>query len=189
MHCTRLVLLASTLSLGLFAADLPQFQYQVLATSKTSTMEKEMNQAADEGFVFVHVMGGETAFGGNEAVVVMVKDPNVAGQKQYRLLATSKTSTMQKELQQAGDEGFEYCGQTVFKSSFGGAEVCVILQRDKDSPTQRIEYRLLATKKTSTMQKELRQAGEAGFKLKGMGVGKTSFGGAEVVCVLERRAE
>ena len=189
MHCTRLVLLASTLSLSLFAADLPQFQYLVLATSKTSTMEKEINQAADEGFVFAYVMGGKTAFGGNEAVVVMMKDPNAAGRRQYKLLATRKSSTMQKELQQAGDEGFGYCGQTVFKSSFGGAEVCVILQRDKDSPAQRIEYRLLATNKTSTMQKELRQAGEAGFKLKGMGVGETAFGGAEVVCVLERRAE
>lgn len=152
-------------------------------------MEKEINQAADEGFVFAYVMGGKTAFGGNEVVVVMMKDPNVAGRRQYKLLATKRTSTMQKELQQAGDEGFEYCGQTVFRSSFGGGEVCVILQRDKDSPAQRIEYKLLATKKTSTMQKELRQAGEAGFKLKSMGVGKASFGGAEVVCILERRTE
>ncbi|MCP5110975.1 MAG: hypothetical protein GY953_09085 [bacterium] len=191
MRCTRFGLLTLTLTvtLGLSAADLPQFQYLVLATSRTSTMQKEMNEAADKGYVFSHVMGGDTAFGGSEAVVVMMRDPTMEGLRTYRLLATNRTSTMQKELQQAGEQGFEYRGQTVFNSAFGGAEVCVILQRDRDSPARRIEYKLLATRKTSTMQKELQQAGAAGFQLKGMAVGETSFGGDEVVCILERRAE
>ena len=37
--------------------------YRVLATSKTSTMEKEMNEAGAAGFKFATVMGGETAGG------------------------------------------------------------------------------------------------------------------------------
>ena len=80
------------------------FDYRVLATNKTSTMEKEMNEAADAGFVFGAVMGGETAGGGKEVVVVMVKDPSKAqgDRRVYKLLATSKTSTMQKEMQQQG---------------------------------------------------------------------------------------
>ena len=45
--------------------------YRVLATSKTSTMEKEMNQAGTDGYKFVAVMGGETAIGGKEVVVLM----------------------------------------------------------------------------------------------------------------------
>src|SRR5687768_9496124 len=40
--------------------------YKVLATSKTSTMQKEMQEAGDAGFHFVAVMGGETAMGGKE---------------------------------------------------------------------------------------------------------------------------
>src|ERR1044071_1576576 len=95
-------------------------EYRLLATNKTSTMQKEMNQAADAGYRFGGVMGGETSFGGAEVVVVMYKDSARASKQkfEYKLLATSKTSTMQKELQQAGDAGFEYQGQTVFSSTF-----------------------------------------------------------------------
>ena len=46
-------------------------EYKLLATSKTSTMEKEMNQAAADGYHFEGTMGGETAAGGNEIVVIM----------------------------------------------------------------------------------------------------------------------
>ena len=38
--------------------------YKVLATSKTSTMEKEMNEFGAAGYKFMAVMGGETAIGG-----------------------------------------------------------------------------------------------------------------------------
>ena len=114
------------------------------------------------------------------------------GEDQYdfRLLATSRTSTMQKELQEAGDNGYEYCGQTVFKTALGGNEVVVILERDRDNETvPYYEYRLLATKKTSTMQKELNEAGMEGFMLVGLTVSKTSFGGSEVVSILKRRGK
>ena len=106
-------------------------EYKVVATSKTSTMEKELNQAAESGFQFDGVMGGETAFGGNEVVVVMSRASGItSGKFGYRLLATSKTSTMQKELQAAAEAGFQYRGQTVFDSAFGGEEVVCILERD-----------------------------------------------------------
>ncbi len=47
--------------------------YRLLATSRTSTMEKEMNEAAEAGFRVKALMGGETAFGGEEAIVVMYR--------------------------------------------------------------------------------------------------------------------
>lgn len=149
-------------------------------------MQREMNQAAAEGFSFQAVMGGETAFGGNEIALVMAKPHGVAdsGTKSYKLLATRKTSTMQKELQQMGAEGYEYRGQTVFESTFGGREVSVILERDPEQPGRRFDYLLLATSRTKTMQKELQEAGENGFELLGMTVGQTSFGGSELVCIL-----
>jgi hypothetical protein len=109
-----------------------------------------------------------------------------AGRKTYKLLAANKTSTLQKELQQAGDEGFEYLGQTVLESFFGGKEVSVILERNLDAPPKRYAYKLLATFETSTMQKELQEAGEVGFEFLGMTVGKTAFGGKELVCFLRR---
>jgi len=170
------------------ALSAQKFDYRLLATTKTSTMEKEMNLAAQAGFVFGGVMGGESSFGGKEVIVVMTKDldaPKPAS-RQYKLLATSKTGTMQKEIQRAGDEGFLYCGQTVFESTFGGREVAVILERDLSAEAQRIQYRLLATARTSTMEKELKQVGDAGFKFLGVVVGQTAFGGKEVVSILQK---
>ena len=194
MTIRRLALSACAVALiaGLSTPALAQAQtpveYRVLATNKTSTMQKEMQEAAAAGFRFGDVMGGNTSFGGSEVVVVMYRDSK-APSYEYRLLATKKTSTMQKELQEAGDEGYEYRGQTVFKSTFGGQEVVAILERDPDSPIVRYEYRLLASKKTSTMQKELAEAGEAGFTFVGLTVAKTGIAGEEVVAILRRKVE
>jgi uncharacterized membrane protein len=167
-----------------------QYDYRILATNKTSTMEKEMNMAAQAGYRFEAAMGGETAFGGSEAVAVMARSAETGAKQryEYRLLATSKTSTMQKELQEAGNAGFTYRDQTVFKTTFGGKEVVVILERDGEAPKQQYEYKLLATSRTATMEKELRQAGEAGFQFLGITVAQTAIGGSEVVSILRRPA-
>jgi hypothetical protein len=160
--------------------------YRVLATNKTSTMQKEMQETAAAGFRFVAVMGGETSFGGNEVVVVMQKVPT--GRRfEYRLLAANRTSTLQKELQDAGDAGFSFVGQTVFESLFGGKEVAAILERDPDGLTDRWEYKLVATSRTSTLQKELQALGNQGFQALGMTVGQTAVGGAELVVITRRK--
>lgn len=167
----------------------PVVEYRLLATNRTSTMQKEMQETADAGFRFGGVMGGETSFGGSEVVVVMVKDDSHA-RFEYRLLATNRTSTMQKEMQEAGDAGYEYRAQSVFKSAFGGKEVVVILERERDAAQPpRYEYRLLATKKTSTLQKELIEAGDQGFGFVGLTVANTAIGGTEVVAILRRRSQ
>src|SRR6185312_1199958 len=126
---TRFILVLLAISVAVAAQTPPVIEYRVLATTKTSTMEKELNEAAQAGFKFQDVMGGETEFGGSEVVAVTSRMAGTKAQYAYRLLATSKTSTMQKELQEAADEGFEYRGQTVFKSAFGGEEVICILER------------------------------------------------------------
>jgi hypothetical protein len=163
-------------------------QYQVLATNKTSTMQKEMSESAGVGFRFASVMGGETSFGGSEVVVIMGRGREAKPRYEYRLLATSKTSTMQKELQEASDAGYEFVGQTVFKSTFGGREVVVILERDRDAAARaRYEYKLLATSKTSTLEKELREAAEASFEVVGMTVGETLMGGSELVTITRKK--
>jgi hypothetical protein len=152
-------------------------------------MEMEMNQAADAGYRLQDVMGGETAFGGSQVAAVMckLKDAEDLSRYHYKLLATNKTSTMQKELQAAGDAGYEYRGQTVFNTAFGNQEVVVILERDGDATSDDThEYMLLATKKTSTMQRELQEAGNAGYEFVGLTVSSTLFSGEEVVAILRR---
>lgn len=163
------------------------FEYKMLATNRVATMEKEMKEAAAAGYHFVEVISGETFFGGNEALVVMARSREGAHTPKfdYKLLATSKTSTMQKELQDAGDAGFEHRGQSVFKKAFG-TEVMVILEREIDTKPKLWEYKLLATRKTSTMQKEVLEAAEAGYQFVGFSSGSTFFGGNEVVTIMRR---
>ena len=159
-----------------------EYEYLVLATTKTSTMEKELQEAAESGYRFAGAMGGKRVFGGEELVVVMQRDSDSMPRFEYKLLSTSKTSTMQKELQEAGDAGFAYRGQTTLKK-----ESVVILERDRAlANLRRFEYRVLATQKTSTMQDELRVTGAAGFDFAGVTVAPTTFGGKEAMVILRR---
>lgn len=169
------------------AADGP-LEYRVLATSKTSTMEKELNEAAAAGYRFSKAMGGKSANGGQEVIVALVKDPTASGQavRKYKLLATAKTSTMQREMQQAADEGYAYRDQMVFESAFGGKEVVVIMELNRSGKELHSSYRLLATTKTATMQKELQEAGAQRYVLLGLSIGKTELGGDEIVSILGR---
>ncbi len=169
------------------SAAAAQFEFRVLATTKTSTMERELNEAAEAGYAFSAVMGGGTA-GGNEVVVVMTKIVTGSPRRSYKLLATSRTSTMQKEMQALGDEGYDYVGQTVFSSTFGGREVSVVMERRDAASKMRIAYKLQATSRTSTMQKELNQAGEDGFELVGLTVANTALGGNEIVSILRKKS-
>jgi hypothetical protein len=93
---------------------------------------------------------------------------------------------MQRELQQWADSGYEYLGQTVFETAFGGKEVVVIMEQDTAHKTSTSLYRLLATSKTSTMERELNDAGRDGFLLVGFTVGKTEIGREEIIAILRK---
>jgi hypothetical protein len=150
-------------------------------------MQKEMQEAAAAGFRYAAVMGGETAVGGKEVVVVMQKLGTSGKKYGYRLLATNRTSSMQKEMQEGADAGFQYAGQTVFDSALGGKEVVCILERDPAATPVKYEYRLLATTKTSTMEKELNEAAAGAYEIVGMTVAKTAVGGKELVTIARRK--
>lgn len=101
-------------------------KFLLLATSRTGTMEEELNEAGARGYRFAGAQGGETAFGGDEAVVIMTLDPE--GRRfRYILLATSRTGTMQRELNEVPPE-YDFVGMTVFRSAFGGQEAAVVLE-------------------------------------------------------------
>jgi len=186
----RLIVFNALLSLAavlfLAAPAFAQIDYRVLATAKTSTMAKEMNDVGALGYKFVAVMGGQTAIGGKEVVVLMQKGGDVTGTYRYHLLATSRTSTMQKEMTDAAADGYDYVGQTVFESAFGGEEIVSIVERGEASASAFI-YKLIATTKTSTLQKESNDIGRDGFQALGMTVGKTALGGTEIVVIARKK--
>jgi hypothetical protein len=182
-----LILLGVGSSSSLLARELIEVEYRLLATSRTSTMERELNEAALDGFVLDRAMGGETAHGGQELVAILSRelDGDRMVPAEYIVLATNRTGTTQDELNDAARRGFFFVAQTVFDTSFSGEEVVVIMERGSaDGPV--CEYQVLATERTSTMAKELAESARRGFVVLGLSVSETAFGGNEVVVVTER---
>jgi hypothetical protein len=154
--------------------------YLLLATTKTSTMEKELSEAADQGF---RVVACSTTSGA-EMVAFLERVSTPPDTYRYKLLATTRTGTMQKELNDAAGDGFRLVPQSIIpkKQLMGGEEVVMLLERSP-AATERYEYRLLATHRTSTLEKEAREAEAAGFSI----IGMVSRG--EHIVVMERKSD
>lgn len=58
-----------------------------------------------------------------------------------------------------------------------------------EADAERFEYKLVATTKTSTMEKELKELADAGYQATGLTVGKTALGGSELVVITRRKAK
>jgi hypothetical protein len=140
-------------------------QYLLLATSKTSTMEKELSEAANQGF---RVVACSTT-SGTEMVSFLERVATPPDIYRYKLLATSRTGTMQKELNEAAEQGFRLVPKSIIAKQqlMGGTEIVALLECPPQE-TKRYEYKLLATVRTSTLQKEAREAKAAGFNIVGM---------------------
>jgi hypothetical protein len=174
----RMVLLGLLLgSSSMIAGQRPStnrdLHYLLLATQRTSTMQKELDVAARQGYRVVAGLPHS-----DEVVLLLDRMPPESEPYSYRLLATNRTSTMEKELNEAGREGFRFLPQTTVEK---GDEVVVIMERDSKA-NSRYEYKLLATHRTSTLEKELNEAYREGFILKG------TFSRGESMAVLERPA-
>ena len=89
------------------------FQYLLLATSRTSTMETELTEASRRGFRLLPqtMISKSQRFGGDEVVVVLERSPGRTEQDfEYQLLATNRTSTLQTEVTQLLDAGYTVAG-------------------------------------------------------------------------------
>jgi hypothetical protein len=140
-------------------------QYKLLATTRTSTMQKEIDETAAQGYRIV--VGAPTS--GSEMALFLSREGTVEDPFKYRLLATTRTGTMQKELNEAADNGYRLIPSTMIakKQLLYGVEIVMILERPP-SPKKKYEYKLLATNRTSTLQKEVTEARDAGYLVVGM---------------------
>jgi hypothetical protein len=141
-------------------------QYKLLATTKTSTMEKEIAETAAAGYRIL--VGAPTS--GTEMALFLSKDGTIADPYKYKLLATTRTGTMQKELNESAEGGYRLIPSTMVAKKqiiTGIVEILMILERPPSS-SKKYEYKLLATSLTSTLQKEVSDAKDAGFIIVGM---------------------
>jgi hypothetical protein len=70
-------------------------------------------------------------FGGEEVVSIVERGAQTESEFVYKLVATSKTSTLQKEMNELGRDGFSALGMTVGKTALGGSEFVVITRKKK----------------------------------------------------------
>jgi hypothetical protein len=142
----------------------PGQRYLLLATVKTSTMQKELDEAAAQGFRVA--TGSPTST--NEWAVLLERVATPAAPYTYRLLATTKISTMRKELNEAAAEGYRLLPRTMTsKSGLLSVEVVMLVEKAPDSD-KRYEYRLYATTSEKKMRAEIEKAEAQGFTLAGM---------------------
>ena len=184
----RVLLLVLTLGVVASAAVFAQGDtdelptYKLLATRRTKTMQKELDEAASNGY---RVLMGAPA-DDSEMVVFLSREQPPEQPYIYKLLATTRTGTMQKELNEFGRKGFRLIRNTVVaKKRFmglGGREIALIMEKTPGTE-RRFEYRLQATERTSTMQKEVSEARAEGFTL----VAMVSRG--EHMVILEREVQ
>lgn len=159
------IALCTLFALSVLAGDTPidpSHKYLLLATSKTSTMQKELDNAAQQGFRVVTGSG----VAGAEIAIMMERIPEGSDKYNYRLLSTTKTGTMEKELNALAKEGFRLLPRTMTaKEGMLSKEIVVVLERDPNLKGQEFEYKFLATSLTSTLQKEMTEAAKEGYLL------------------------
>ena len=141
--------------------------HRVLATVRVSTMERELNEAAVEGFRLQLVQVDMSHSDGNvaEMVALVVRDAR-PGRFSYRLMTLSDVTAMEEEharaLGRSAAEGFRYRGLV---PSPRGSEAVVFLEHDADTGTALVDYLVLATNRTSTLERELQEAGDRGYEV------------------------
>ncbi len=120
----------------------PTQRYLVLATRRTSTLQKEISVAAAAGYRVV--AGWEEG----ELVVLLEKVTEQPAIYQYRLVATNTTSTLEKELREAGAAGFRVVPEAMFSNTIRGrfnafiAESVVVMEKAPNS-ADTYEYRVV----------------------------------------------
>jgi len=159
------------------AGDNPQ--YKLLATRRTSTMQKEIDEVSAQGYRIL--VGSPTS--STEMAVFLSREGTVENQFKYKLLATARTGTMQKELNDMAADGYRLIPSTMIaKSGMISLEIVMILEKPPVA-TKQYEYKLLATTLTSTLQKEVTEAQSEGYRI----VGMVSRG--EHMVVMERESD
>ena len=160
-----LVFAVSGLCFGQAKKSEEDLQYKLLATTKTSTMQKELDENAAKGYRIL--VGSPTSEA--EMAIFLSREATAEEPYKYKLLATTRTGTMQKELNDLAANGYRLLPRTMIakKQLIGPVEIVAILERPP-TVSKQYDYKLLATILTGTLQKEVTEAQAAGYVIVGM---------------------
>ena len=141
------------------AADGKEKAIELIATSRTATLGKELAAAAGRGFRL------HSAAAAEEYIFLMERQAAGAPPPDYRVFSASKAETLQVEMNQAAAKGyrlhpFSMVGKT--RGLTGALETTVVMEK-RDQPP--VEYRVLGTARAASFEKELVESAEQGWQL------------------------
>jgi len=134
--------------------------YLVLSTKRIQTMEKELDEAAAKGFRVLY--GAPTE---QWDMAILLKRVQETGQAPYgyKVLATSRNKTMQKELNEVAKQGYRLLPRTIiFKQGFFTAEMVMLMEREPKLGRS-YEYKLVSASKETKLHKKIDEAVAQGF--------------------------
>jgi hypothetical protein len=141
-------------------------EFRVISTGKLVTFEKELGELAGQGFRLEKILESFTIF---YQAAVLSRGPVAEGASaryEYKLLATRRASTLEKELELAANEGYEIRGAMSAGKPYIGSEVVLILERRVGDRDRKFHYRILAspTDKDDKVNDNLQKAVSEGYR-------------------------
>ena len=131
-----------------------QDRYLLLATERTGTMQKEINEAAAKGYRVVAASPGNDS----ECIVLLEQTTD---KYEYLLVATTRTPTLQREIDAAAEAGYRILPRGI---AHKGDELLVLMEKGPEESAP-ADYQVLSTERTGTLQKEISQAAMNGYTL------------------------
>ncbi len=134
--------------------------YLVLSTKRIQTMEKELDEVAAKGFRVLY--GAPTQQ--YDMSILLKRVPEAANEAySYRVLATSRLKTMEKELNDLAKQGYQLLPRTIiFKQGFITAELVMLMEKSPNSK-RNYEYKLVQGRKETKVHKEIEEGEKQGF--------------------------
>lgn len=133
--------------------------YLILSTKKIQTMEKELDEAAGKGFRVLY--GAPTQQFDMAIFLTRSASPKPYS---YKILATARNKTMEKELNDLAAQGYRILPRTaIFKQGLLVAEFVMIMERDPNIP-KTYEYRLIVARVENKLQKDMEEVMKDGFQ-------------------------
>lgn len=134
--------------------------FLILSTKRIQTMEKELDEVAAKGFRVIY--GAPTV--SYDMALFLEKNQNPEQPFSYKILATSRNKTMEKEINAEAAKGFRLLPRTmVFKQGLFTAEVVSVMERAFESKTI-YEYKLVEAGKETKLQAKIDAARADGFE-------------------------
>lgn len=157
------LLLISALSAFVFAQDKVSIDedqtFLVVSTKKISTMEKELDEVAAKGF---RVLYGAPTTQYDMALFLERLDKDEEPFT-YKILATTRIKTMEKELNALAAQGYRLLPRTIiFKQGLLTAELVMVMERAPKSG-KAYEYKLLVGEKETKLHKKIDASITDGF--------------------------